>query len=441
MRVLVIGGGFAGIAAAWQLRKSAEVLLIERRSTLGGRATSLRDQTSGEEIDNGQHLLMGCYSSTIQLLKEIGTFHLLSQRKKWEIAFYEKGGRKAVLSPAPIPSAAAFLFSLLRFSLLPFPERLRLISGIVSLILRSPDGITAQEFFQHQKQTVEVQQKFWEPLALATTNTSTAVVEISLLRTVLRLGFLGSSHNRSFLFPTVGLSSLLAPFPQLLKQQGGSIVTGQMVTRIHTESNAVVAVECTPSGQFFEADFYILALPPWHLRKLHLPLSLPKFSVSPIVTTYLWFTEELDLPEMSALIGTATQWVFHRQKFGFPRGEKFRTCLVLVTSAADRLITRSSAEIAYSCWEEVRQMFALPPTLTPAHYKVMKEHFATPIFSPRAHSQRPGTNTGISNLALAGDWTQTALPATIEGAVRSGYKAAEWIRKQTGSEQWIDGHS
>ncbi len=429
MRCIVVGGGIAGIAAAWKLAPVCQVLLLEQRSVLGGRASSLVDRVSGEEVDTGQHLLMGCYQTTLQLLADLGTPQWLYQWRDWRIHFRTVEGKAGVLSPGLRMSAAArFLRALVRFSLLSIPDRWRLIYGITKLVTSASAGQSCEQFLREVRQTPAAHQIFWRPLILATLNAEPADVDVSLLRTVVQQAFLGSVHEGAFVIPRRGLSALIAPITSWIQRYGGAVRLQAAVEQVCLNGDSAAGVQLR-GGEVIPADVVVLAVPPYALQKLGVPITVPPLHYSPIFSIYLWFAEELPLPPMTALVGTTVQWVFHRQQLQFQTSSQFQTSLVLVISAARDLLSIPVSQLVEHCWEEVRSVFRLPPSVRPAHFRVMKEVKATPVFTPAVQLQRPAVQTPLQNVFLAGDWIQTGLPATIESAAYSGVLAATAVQQ------------
>ncbi len=429
MQCVIVGGGIAGISAAYWLAPHCRVTLIEQRSVLGGRASSVLDPESGEEVDTGQHLLMGCYRSTQRLFAGLGTAALLWRWRRWRIVFRSASGRSGVLSPvALLPGSLRLGAALARFQLLSVRDRVQLLVGMGKFVRARTTGMSVAQLLQKLRQPAAAVAAFWKPLGLATLNAELEEADAQLLQQVLRLAFLGSLEDSALVIPTRGLSVLVAPIKTWLQSYGGAVRLGVRVASILLRQGRVEGVE-TSDGEYMPADAVILALPPYALARLSLPLPLPTFQYSPIVTVYLWFDRSLPLPPITAFVGTTVQWMFYRQRLRFQGSSKFSACLALVVSAANALQRMPNQQLAAQLWAEVRSVFQLPMTLQPVRFRVMKEALATPLLSPPIHSQRPTVRTKIPNLFLAGDWIQTLLPATLESAAQSGEMAAQAVRQ------------
>ena len=212
--MLVIGGGWAGIAAAVEAhRRGWQVTLVEERPYLGGRARSFVDRTTGEVIDNGQHLMMGCYHAALQTMKALGTDHLLDRQAALRVSFVEPGGRTAVLDAGRLPGRAGVaagiwglqgISTLGRLAILRMAARLRI--GVVNGTSK-----TCRQLLEYEGQPLEAITRFWEPIILATLNATMDEAPADLLVAVMQLAFLGSGEDSKLYLPTAGLSQFRGP--------------------------------------------------------------------------------------------------------------------------------------------------------------------------------------------------------------------------------------
>ncbi|MFM8771965.1 MAG: hydroxysqualene dehydroxylase HpnE [Candidatus Kapaibacterium sp.] len=427
MKAVVIGGGWAGIAAAMEAaRLGWQVHLIEERPYLGGRARSFVDRTTGDVIDNGQHVMMGCYLELLRIVHDLGTDHHLERQKALRVAFVDALTGLDVLDASALPGKLGVLWGLLHLRNLPFSARTAIVRLALKVLqtLDAGRGLTCHEFLRQTRQPQTAVQRFWEPLVLATLNASIEAAPAELLSTVLRLAFFGTTDDAKFLIPTGGLSDLIEPFPAWLVARGGCVHTSTSVDRINTIDGRAVSVVLS-DGTNLDVDVVISAVPQRALARLTQAsgiesVQLEEPEMSPIVSVYLWYDQQWMTVDFAAALGTTVQWVFNKQ----------RTTLGLVAltvSAASDIVGAPSEEIIRSCDVELRQLFAgAMATTVLKHGVVIKEKHATPRFTPAVHARRPSTDAlhkHVHNLFLAGDWTQTNLPATLEGAARSGVAA------------------
>jgi squalene-associated FAD-dependent desaturase len=437
--VLVIGGGWAGISAAVDAAKrGATVVLVEERPYLGGRARSFTDKTTGEEIDNGQHLMMGCYASTLSVLRELSTDGMIHRQDALRVRFIDADGRQDLLDAGLFPGAAGVAAGIMRLRHLSTRSRLKILDLAVRLRMGrvvSAD-LTCENFLLRYGQTSEAITRFWEPIILATLNAPIGQAAADLLVAVMRLAFLGGAEDSKLYLPTVGLSELIAPFPSWLARHGGSVHTSTSCDEIRIENSRVTEVVLS-NGQTLRPSQVVAAVPERSLTKLNAQCTMHSASsimhsasYSPIISIYLWYDKAFMEETFVAALGTTTQWVFDRRRIQRSVSadvvSAFPGHVALTMSAGSSLAQRPAEEIIEHCDTELRQLFrGRMEGVRRLHGLVIKEKMATPLITPR--TERPvlsalhGTAT---NLWVAGDWTDTGLPATIEGASRSGVAAA-----------------
>ncbi len=438
---IVIGGGFAGTTAAVRLAEAGvRVTLIEARERLGGRVQSLTDTTTGETIDNGQHLLMGCYESALRLLNTLGTAHILRRQKALRVWFAERAGDAFALDASRLPGKLGVAWGMMTLKGLSRHERLMLLrfAARLQLNLLRTDGKTAAALLAEERQSERVITRLWEPIVLATLNAPVAATSATLFVTVMRLAFLGGREASQMLIAETGLDEVLAPASAWLQKHGGKVIS-DVVSEILIENGAACGVRLK-NGAEYRADVVLSAVPASTLLKL-LPepqRMMPFFErcaetltlYSPIVSVYLWFDRNFVEQDFIALLGTTIQWVFNRRKLCHAPDdvvERFPCHLSLTVSAAGDLASASAQTIVERCLEELHEVFPESRTATLLHSRVIRERNATPLFTPANEHLRPNPDTPLHNLFLAGDWTNTGLPATIEGAARSGERAAERV--------------
>lgn len=433
MKALVIGGGWAGIAAAMQAaRLGWRVHLVEERPYLGGRARSFTDRTTGDVIDNGQHVMMGCYHELLRIVHDLGTDHLLERQKALRVAFVDESTGLDVLDASALPGKLGMLWGLLRLRNLPLSARMAIVR-LALKVLGTPDagmGLTCHDFFDQLRQPAEAVQRFWEPLVLATLNAPVSVAPAELLSTVLRLAFFGTTDDAKLLIPTGGLSDLIDPFGAWLATRGGTVQTSTSVDRINIVDGRASSVVLS-DGSSIDVDVVISAVPQRALARLTQASGIASYlpeepEMSPIVSVYLWYDHQWMSVDFAAALGTTVQWVFNKQR-------TTDGLVALTVSAASDIVGAPSEVIIRSCDAELRRLFggAMDATML-NHGVVIKEKLATPRFTPEVHGLRPATDalhTRARNVFLAGDWTQTGLPATLEGAARSGVAAIDAARR------------
>lgn len=439
--VIIIGAGFAGAAAAVAcVDAGLRVTVLESLDRLGGRASSFDDATAGVELDNGQHLLSGAYHTTFALLRRLGTDGLLKPQSHFGVTFVHPGGvRTHVGAMRGIPGIAGLLLGVLTSSHLSLWERVALVRGMNSMRTLASD--TVQQFnisqlLDNLRQPKSLQQKFWSPFVLAVMNNTPGDAAASLLVETVHRAFFGSKGSANLILPTVGLSHLLAPLPAVLKEAGSQVRLGGSdgsvgsVGSIEFEGDHASGVKLI-SGEFIPCDAVISAVPPHRLAPLlqRMPASssliylLATFQYSPIITCYLGLDRTVMTEAFLGSTSTRTQWIFNRSLMLNRSG--IGQELALVISAAPDLLDLSVDEIRDRCLKDLRLLIPEANDASVNWVKVIKEKRATFVCSSAMERLRPGPVTAIANMFLAGDWTNTHLPATIESASISGYAAAE----------------
>ena len=422
-KVAVVGGGLAGLAAAVALGSADyPVTLFEARPFLGGRATSYPLNTADDApvIDNCQHVLLRCCTNLIDFYRRLNVFHHI--RFYREFYWIEPGGRLSVMRPGPLPAPFHFAGSFARLKFLSFADKFSIANGLLSVRYEfgkrmDLDKITMLDWLREKDQTPRAIERFWKQILVSAVNEELDRMAAIHGLKVFSLGFLESANSFEMGLPLVPLSELYSDrswshYPQV------KIVKRAPVERIQIQQNRVTGL--LVAGEPVTADAYLLAVPFERLSSLipELPLDTAAFTHSPITGVHLWFDRAItDLPH-ATLLDRTIQWMFNKQD-----GRHIQ----LVVSASRKLNEMPRAGVIDLALRELKDFFprAAGATLQRAH--VVKEVRATFSATPQCEAHRPDNRTCIENLFLAGDWTRTGWPATMEGAVRSGYLAAEAI--------------
>lgn len=435
MRVAVVGGGISGISAAFNATlKGHQIFLFEASNSLGGKAKSIYDSVSGEFIDNGQHALMGAYSSFLEICRALGTTKYIYEPQKLSIAFASPYSSIQTLEQKIFPGKYGTLIGLLFFKKLDYASKNAIIKLFAKLMFSSPEAnIGCYEYLKSEKQTDNAIKVFWEPLVLAVLNSQIKDAPASLLINVIKRAFLGSSFESKLLLPNTHISKLFEPLPQFLDENGGCLKLSESVNSISKDSNFF---QISTNKANYEFDKVIISLPFRRLQNLLLIKSTlldsivnisSKIDYSPIISIYLWYDKYVELPEMAALIDTKTQWLFNRNKFLQEMTSKYPLSLTCTISAATEIEKLTNSEIALLADMELKECFSTLGNTNLQYSKVIRERNATPLFNTENCSLRLGNKTDIDGLLISGDWTDTGLPATIESAALSGKLAADLL--------------
>lgn len=433
--VLIVGGGFAGLAAGVELSsRGHHVTLIERRSHLGGRACSHRDPVTGSTVDNGQHILMGCYRDTIAFLDKIGTRDRVTFQKNLSVDFGRPGGKPVRFRSPPLPSPLHLLGGFLFFRGLSWRDKYSLLR--MGKALRNgngggnpgkPDQATISDWLTKSGQTRGIQERFWDPLALAALNDRPERSSAALFQTVLKEALFSGRKGGCIGLPNVGLSDLYTEAARdYIERKGGQVLTKAPVVRLHFQGREFGDAELE-GGRRISAESLLVTVPFTALRKI-LPeallyedpffSSLSRLSVSPIVAINLWLDREITQRPFLGLWETRVHWVFNKKEY-----------LALVISGARDELKIPGPELIEMAKEELRSVLPSMARAKVLRAVVTKEPEATLAPAVGVSRFRLPQKTPYRNLFLAGDWTDTGLPATIESAVRSANKAVELIEQ------------
>jgi squalene-associated FAD-dependent desaturase len=412
-RVHVVGAGLAGLAAALRLAEAGVgVVLHEAAPQAGGRCRSYLDPALGCRIDNGNHLLIAGNAAAMRYVESIGA---ASSFTGPGTALYQFLDRKTGERWALRPNAGKFPWWI-------FSEDRR-VKGTNALsylagrrfLAASPDAVVADVADRHSL----AYRRLWQPVAVAALNTETEAGSARLFGAVLRetLGAGGAACIP--LMPREGLSeSLVDPAIAKLRMTGGEIRTGSRLRAIGFDADRLATLDFEGMAEIVKpGEAVVLAVPAPIAARLVPDLVAPD-EFRAIVNAHYRIALRGDAPWFVGLVGGVAEWVFRKHDV-----------LSVTVSAADRLIDRSAEELAPLLWADVAAAFELQPDPMPP-YQIVKEKRATFAATPAQLARRPAAATRWGNLVLAGDWTETGLPATIEGAIRSGFKAAEVLLGQ-----------
>jgi squalene-associated FAD-dependent desaturase len=428
--VIVIGGGLAGLAAAAALGGAGHsVKVLESRPFLGGRATSY-EVGNGEEaefIDNCQHILLRCCVNLLDFYRRLGVERDIAFSR--EFTFIEPGGRRSMLHSGILPPPAHFAESFLKLNFLNFGEKLAVARAMRSIPKESKrgdlDNISMLDWLKEMRQPAGAIERYWRQVLVSAINEELDRMAAAHGLQVFRLGFLARKDAYEMGVPAVPLGRLYGS--EAWKRIGNvELRLRAPVSRIVIESGAVRGV--VASEQEVRGDFYVCALPFERVPAVapELNVDVSAFEHSPITGIHLWFDRPVtDLPH-ATLLDRTIQWMFNKHEGRYVQ---------LVVSASRSLTGMPRADVISLASRELAEFFpvARDAKLEKAH--VVKEIRATFSARPGLEAHRPGNRTHVPNLFLAGDWTKSGWPATMEGAVRSGYLSAEAVTAAAGARK------
>jgi squalene-associated FAD-dependent desaturase len=476
--VIVIGGGLAGLAAGVALADAGcRVRLFEQRPYLGGRATSYV-LPNGGHVDNCQHVTLGCCTNLADFYRRVGAGDKIKFFDR--LVFLDPQGMTGIMKadflPAPIHMTGSFLF----FAPLGYPDKLSIALALAAILFAGgkpkdayeAEPISMLAWLQRHKQTRVAIERFWRVILVS-------ALDEELNRTDARFGidvfwkaFLANRTGYRMGVPSVPLADLYDGCRIAIEKKGGEVILRSPVRSLLFESGTLKTA-VFDGGREESADAFVLALPhdriigllPKEIRAANPSLAhLEKLKVSPITGVHLWFDRQVTHEPFITLLDTHTQWIFNktalygtstlvsRPTAGAQPGlepsrrdtgpsaaastaEKSGQYLQLVISASYDLLKKSREDIINLCLKEVRQALPAAREAKLVNATVIKETAATFSPEPGVDRWRPAQETKTPGLSLAGDWTATGWPATMEGAVRSGYLAAEAVLRSSNITQ------
>lgn len=420
MKVIIVGGGWSGLAAAVELSQHCDLQIFEAGATLGGRARSVRWQNL--DVDNGQHLMLGAYRQMLALMQQIGIDpEAVFSRQKIDLSIVDPFYKSLkITSRGILPTALNQAFHLCRSS------------GFNSLLavrrlqkkLKKPHDLrdlTVADLLQLTRQPPRLIRQLWEPLTLAMLNTPIEEASVEVFANVLNASLFAGDKATELLIPKQPLGDVLpAPAAAYLSRHGAQINFNNRIWSLLIDNNRITGVVDQNGVQHF-ADVVVLALPPSALSKL-LPdqLNFKPPQEYPICTLYLQYRASLRAPRLvTGFSGTLSQWLFDRsfQRPGL---------MAVVISGPGAHMKLSKAELVNTVSAELLRLMPDWPAFA-EDTLVIREKWATFACTPNAQKARPESQTAIENLWLAGDFVRHPFPATLETAISNGQHCAGQI--------------
>ncbi len=427
--VIIVGGGLAGLAATAALAEAgAKVTLLEWRPYLGGRAYSYEHPALGEVIDS-QHVVLGCCTNVIDLVTQAG----ISDWIRWydEMTFLEPGGRRSVLKPNGLPAPLQQTASLLRAPMLSLRDKLAIARGLAEFLRGYPatDHESVASWIRRTHQTERAIRHFWEPVILATLNDNFERCSLKYAGKVFHEAFLRSADAGKMGIPTRPLSEFLAPVVDRARRLGATVRLKTAVRSLGQISSKWKVT--TAAGEILSANSVVLATDFRQTEQLlsgvlgaELPDTLGnRLQVAPITSVHLWFDREVTTDDHAALLDRRIQWVFHKsriRRWPIEQG----SYLELVISGSFPELGMAREDILASALHELESFYPAVRSATLVKSAVLKEARATFSVLPGLDDVRPNQKTALQGLFVAGDWTQTEWPSTMESAARAGRYAA-----------------
>lgn len=453
--VAIVGGGLAGLAAAAVLcERGFDVELFEARRALGGRAGSFRDPATGEVVDHCQHVGMGCCTNLLDFCRRTEVEQLFECHRR--LHFFGPDGRQCDLRgvrwlPAPLHLAP----SLLRLGYLTWRERIGIGLALLRLA-RTPSedragNPTIGHWLRDQRQSERAIERFWSVVLVSALGESLDRASLSAARKVFVDGFLVNRRAYELYIPTVPLGELYGErLSGWLRQRGVALHLGQAVRQVD-QSNGRIALSWADGGAR-SFDYVVLAaawrrvgelLSPTIAAQIPAVQSFDQIGSAPITGVHLWLDRRITPLPHAVLVGRLSQWLFYRGERQLPDNhdpdvrQAPAHYYQVVISAAHDLATRDRDDVLREVMSDLQAVWPNARDATLRHWRMVTQRDAVFSVRPGLDQLRPAQQTPIPNLFLAGDWTATTWPATMEGAVRSGYLASEAILRASGRPEGI----
>ncbi len=443
--VAVVGGGVAGLAAACTLADAGfQVTVFERRGYLGGRASSYLHPGTGEVIDNCQHVLFGCCTNLVNFYERIG----VADRIFWDsrMTLIEPGGRRSVLSPADVPAPMHGLPSILAAKCFSTVDKLSLIYAFARLMfIRNPDPqVNLADWLRANRQTQGAMDRFWRLVIASALNAELDQISLPYAAKVIRELFLNSAYAGSMGMSTVPLSDLYQGAQRHLESRGGRIQfqanveaanwddalgewTLQTQQATHSFQRLILALP-------FEATAKLLARMPANAAASLLAEQTRRLDHWPICSVHLWYDREITDLNHAVLLDRDIHWMYHKSRWQPQRNLK-ASYLELVVSASREFAMLPREEALRRATDQLAEFFPQVRKAKLMKSALIKEVRATFGVPPGIDALRPNAISPWPNCFLAGDWTATGWPSTMESAARSGHLAAEALCKHAGDLQ------
>lgn len=438
--IVIAGGGLAGLSSALKLALNGiKVTLIEKRDRLGGRAASISNNISKQEIDNAQHVLLGCCKELIEFYNNLGVTYKIRFYNKY--LFMDKSKKTSTLSISNMPAPLHLFPSFLKLHFLSLNDKLAIIRSLIKIFFTNNTHLlskkTISEWLTNERQSQNAIERFWRYLIVSVMNEELYKVNCKHAFLFFKEAFLKSNKSSSLGIATVPLSHLYTSLEKDIKKAGGNILLNTTIELVELSDNKIKAVHLN-NNKHIDADILILALNMHGAAKL-IPSILPPYCVPehvPILGIHLWLDPPFFPYEFIALTDSPIHWIFNK-RLNYMENTGSVEYLHLLVSAAREWHKLPSQKIIELALKELNYYFPESSNSRLINALTTKEGNATFSPTPAFEMMRPESKTAISNLFLAGDWINTGWPSTMESAVRSGNLAANAVLEKVKESQRV----
>ena len=457
-KIIIIGAGISGMTAAMHLINAGfSVEIYESSNKIGGKCFSFNEKLTKKlnKIDNGQHLFATIYSEFFSLMKWLGNEELFSENKGINIDFIDVISNEKTfhykLNCTKFDNFFGKILGLFQLKGLTFLEKIRFLKIFYFALFLPKNDISVLEFLKKNNQNEKIIKRIWEPIILATLNSPISEASTFLFLNVLKKIFLSNSlknkgldktnfsklKSSGLIFSKVPISNLFANFKEKFENSGGKIHLNSKINKIIVENNECKGICFSKNSEIIEkkADFVISSVSPNNFlkilensniltKKFNNLVNLKTFKNSAIISAYLWLKNPIFDLEFIASVNTKINWIFNINKIQDLQSE-FQLISITISHAND-LIDKNNSELIEIFSKELKQIFN-KKSIEILQYRILKDRKATSLITYKNNGLRLKSKTEIKNFFLAGDWTKTELPATIESASLSGKLASNSI--------------
>lgn len=430
MKVGIVGGGLAGLAAGAALADAGHAVeVFERSRLLGGRATSF--EIDGVEVDNGQHVFLSCCDAFQDFVQRSGLGGSLHVQNRFEAVVIENG-KASVLRAGRLPAPWHLVASFARFGHLSIPAKICVARALLAASRNGGGTRTFADWLARQRQSDEAIRVFWRPFFVPALNLPLDQMDAREALFTLRTAFLRDASAARFGYSTVPLAHVA----EAAAARFSCVHRATSIASIELDGASARAL-VTTSGERHAFDAFVVALTPTQLLRLlgdgsrFGVSSLEQYEPHPIIDVHVRFSarDALDTFDFGAVVDSPIQWIFKK-------GDGYLVCSM---SAAEEFMRRSTDDLIAFAWAELQRALPALQSAALARGAVTRNPEAT--FSTSPGTARPGPGTAIENLVIAGSWTGTGWPDTMESAVRSGRAAARHILERCRAARSVRGHS
>ena len=425
-KCIVIGGGLAGLTSTVYLSESGiDVDLIEASPKLGGRTYSFHSKEQKTIVDNGQHVLMGCYNHTLEYLTKIDALNTLTFQKHLRVNYVERGGQQFKLESYGKLYPFNLITGLLKLKTISFYDRIKIIGLFKTVLFSNPKNYKDQTVYKwliDKKQSKESISLFWDMLVVSIMNTKPESASAKLFASTLKKVFFSGNAGSKMIIPSYGLSEVFCDKAvKVIEEKKGNIHYSERVVKLEFVNDKITKV-ITNDKVYSDFDFLISTVPFHSLIKFYPNKSLRQFEkyckYSPIVTAHLWLKKNIFSEDFYGFLDSEIHWLFNH-----------KTHISLLTSNAVALSKKTKKEILAIFQSGLKAFFPNYDSENILSSIIIKEKRAAFLPTTKYENIRSRIKSDFSNLIFAGDWTNTGLPSTMESAVKSGISAYTIVKK------------